>query len=83
MMDCKVKVMTRTMELYLYKRGLDKLEKTKDHYGVSLLDKLIHIIDNSDFMKGSLNDIETISDEAREIVDIYVSVYFPNAIDPA
>lgn len=81
MQDYKVKIYTRRAEISLYKRGLEKLENTRDAYGVSLLDKLIYIFENSELKAASLSEIRTLSEEANKIVDIYENIYFPDTME--
>lgn len=77
MQDYKVKVYCGRIELNLHERGLQKLESTRDAFGTSLLDRLFFILERSGLTEATLAEISGISEEAREIVDIYTGVYFP------
>lgn len=79
MQDYSVKVVAPVsgIETKLYKRGLEKLEHTHDANGVSLLDKLLYILDCIGAGSHTWEDIEAYSTQGKEIWNTYYSVYFP------
>lgn len=79
MSDYPVKVVcpNNGIEMKLYERGLEKLEHTRDANGVSLLDKLLYILDGIGAGSHTWADIEAYSAQGKEIWNAYYSVYFP------
>lgn len=79
MSDYPVKVVCQNsgIEMKLYERGLEKLEHTHDANGVSLLDKLLYILDDIGAGSHTWADIEAYSSQGKEIWNAYYSVYFP------
>ena len=79
MQDYSIRVVSPVsgIEMKLYKRGLEKLEQTRDANGVSLLDKLLYILDGIGAGSHTWADIEAYSAQGKEIWNTYYSVYFP------
>lgn len=65
------------IEIKLYKKGLEKLEHTRDKTGASFLDKLFFILSSMGGDRHTWKDIEAYSAQGREIWNTYYSVYFP------
>lgn len=65
------------IEMNLYKKGLEKLEQTRDGYGESLLDKLFCIVGSLANGSCTWENIENFSEQGKEIWSTYAAVYFP------
>lgn len=63
------------IEIKLYKKGLEKLEHTRDKTGASFLDKLFFILSSMGGDRHTWKDVENYSEQGKQIFDLYLSAY--------